>query len=187
MNTKHIQKLLLPLGVMVALLAGCGGGGGGASTAGAVAASTTKTAAQLSAEVSAAMAASTTISSSMDWSGTALKSVSAGDISVTSTSSMGDVALLVSTVDYVDPTTGAVETTGYRGTTFYDSRTDDPNMTASSIDASQQNASFSLQNVNLRSIELVYVEIFSSTMGLVYQEVVAASDIRGKTFAVTIK
>jgi hypothetical protein len=181
-KTSMARYYVAPLCVVGVLMAGCGGGGSSGSSA-----STSKSAAQLSAEASAAMAATTSIPANMDWKGSNLSTASAGEVSVTSTSSMGDVSILVSSVDYKDPTTGLVDTTAYRGTTFYDSRTDDPNKTASSIDAAQLNARFSLSNVNFRSADAVFVEVFSTTKGLAYQEVVATSSIRGKTFVVNVK
>jgi hypothetical protein len=184
-KTYIVRNILAPFGLLTALLAGCGGGGG--SSASPAAGSPTKTAAQLSAEASAALTASTTIAPTMDWSGAAMKSVSTGEVSVVSTTSMGEVSMIVSSVDYIDPTTGLAETSPYRGTPFYDSRVDDPSKTASSIDASKLNARFSLMNVNFRSIESVYVEVFSETKGLVYQEVIATSSIRSGTLVVTVK
>jgi hypothetical protein len=180
----RIEKGLAPLSLAVLVLAGCGGGGGGSSSGGTAPA--TKTAAQLSAEASAAMAAATTISTQMDWKGAGLSATSAGDIRVASSTSMGDVSLIVSTVDYKDPTTGQIDTTPYRGTVLYDSRSDDPNKLASTIDAAQQNASFTLKNVNLRSAESVYVEVFSATKGLAYQQVVATSALRGVPFVINL-
>jgi hypothetical protein len=180
-----VRNTLAPWCLIALLLAGCGGSGGSSTSAGT--GSTTKTATQQSAEASAAMAATTTISATMDWTSAAAKSVSTGEVGVVSTTSLGDVSLIVSAVDYKDPTTGLVETTPYRGAIFYDSLADDPSKAGLSIDANQLNARFSLMNVNFRSTESVYVEVFSTTKGLVYQQVVAASSIRNKTLVVNVQ
>jgi hypothetical protein len=184
MRTNRLQKIVALIGVSTVMLAACGGGGSSSSASAPVVSA--KTGEQLSAELAVKMAETTAIAPTMNWTVTTANA-NAGEILATSTTSMGDVALMVSSVDYTDPTTGQVDTTGYRGTVLYDSRTDDAEGTARSIDAGQLNARFSLKNVNLRSMPSVYVEVFSSTKGLVYQAVIAANEISGKTLAITVE
>lgn len=200
MKTHLIYKIVPSLCVVVASLSACGGGGGSsaetstaaaptpaASTAAATSSNTAsgKTPTELSAEVSAQMAAVSTISPTMDWSSSLVKAV-VGQINVTSGSSLGKVDVLVSTVDFIDPTTGSEQEKGLRGTTLHDSRIDDPSRASSAIDASGLNAQFLLHGINFREIDKLYIEVFSTTKGLVYSAVVPTNDVNKKTFAINV-
>lgn len=199
MKTHLIFKIVPSLCLVVAGLSACGGGGGSSTETAAApapaaspapATSSTspsgKTPTELSAEVTAQLTAVSTISPTMDWSSNSLATVVAGQVNVASGSSLGKADILVSTVDFMDPTTGSTQETGMRGTTLYDSRIDDPSRAASTIDSNGLNAQFSLNGVNFREIDKLYIEVFSTTKGLVYSAVVSASDVKKKTYAITV-